>query len=111
MTYERLQQELRQAVKGKLYTSSPSSMAMWGRAAGPLVPSQSNPKLSVPLLRSVARVDVSLAETVSDFILEEVQVWKPNDALSLMPELSAYVAADPKVSAPSVPGWGGTARR
>lgn len=103
MTYGALQQELRQAVKGKLYTSSPSSMAMWGRAAGPLVPSQSNPKLSVPLLRSVARVDVSLAAEVSDFILDEVQVWKPNDALSLMPELSAYVAADPKVSAPSVP--------
>lgn len=103
MTYEELRKELRQTVSGKLYTSSPSAMAMWGRAAESLVPSTPRQRLSVPLLRSVARVDVSLAAEVPDFILDEVHVYKPSDALSLMPDLSAYVADDPKVSAPSVP--------
>ena len=102
-TYNELQLSLLQSVSGKLYTASPSSMAMWGRATQALVPSKPRQKLSVPLLRSVARVDVSVVSGITNFILDDVYVYKPNNALSLMPGLTAFSAADRKVTAPSVP--------
>jgi len=106
-TYSQLRAELVQAVSDKLYTASPSSMAMWGRSDESLLPSQPRQRLSVPLLRSVARADVAVAEEVSNFILDEVYVYKPNSSVALLPALEAYDKTGRKVTKPSVPASAG----
>ena len=76
---------------------------MWGKANEDLIPSTPQQKLSVPLLRSVARVDVAVDEKVTNFTLTEVHIYKPNNRLSVMPKLDNYDAPGHKVTTPSVP--------
>lgn len=103
LSYEELRERLVLDVTDRLYTSSPVSMIMWGIADQSLVPATPNARLSVPMLRSVARVDVEVDELVGNFTLTDAYVYKPNDSLGIMPLLSAYSKADRKVSAHSVP--------
>lgn len=100
-TYAALQAELMQSVTKQLHTTA--GFAMWGKANEDLIPSTPQQKLSVPLLRSVARVDVAVDEKVSNFTLTEVHIYKPNNRLSVMPKLDSYDASGHKVTTPSVP--------
>ena len=102
-TYEALQAELMQSVTDKLHADNTAGFAMWGKANEDLIPSTPQQKLSVPLLRSVARVDVAVGEKVSNFTLTEVHIYKPNNRLSVMPKLDSYDASGHKVTTPSVP--------
>lgn len=102
-TYETLQAELMQSVTDKLHADNTAGFAMWGKANEDLIPSTPQQKLSVPLLRSVARVDVAVGEKVTNFTLTEVHIYKPNNRLSVMPKLDNYDASGHKVTTPSVP--------
>lgn len=103
-TYEALQRQLWRTVTDRLHTDATGAgMAMWGKSVSTFVPSSTRQRLSVPLLRGVARVDVSTAPEVSVFELREVYVYKPGDKFSLMP-LNAALAPDGRsVTSPSVP--------
>ncbi len=68
-TYNDLQAKLTQQVTDKLHTSNTGGFVMWGKANKDLIPSTPQQKLSVPLLRNVARVDVAVDEKVSNFTL------------------------------------------
>mgnify|MGYP000009676968 FL=1 len=102
-TYNDLQAKLTQQVTDKLHTSNTGGFVMWGKANEDLIPSTPQQKLSVPLLRSVARVDVAVDAQVTNFTLTEVQIYKPNNRLSVMPKLDSYDVSGRKVTAPSVP--------
>ena len=102
-TYNDLQAKLTQQVTDKHHTSNTGGFVMWGKANEDLIPSTPQQKLSVPLLRSVARVDVAVDAQVTNFTLTEVQIYKPNNRLSVMPKLDSYDVSGRKVTAPSVP--------
>ena len=102
-TYDVLQAELTQQVTGKLHTSAAEDFAMWGRANEELIPSKPQQRLSVPLLRNVARVDVAVAAEVQNFTLTKAYIYKPNNALSMMPITDNVASDGRKVSKPSVP--------
>lgn len=104
-TYDGLQAELSQAVPDRMYATAAGPIPMWGRAKEKLVPSTPNQRLSVSLLRCVARVDVAVgADAQAAFTLQEVHIYKPNDRLALMPLATAYETSDlSTVTKPSVP--------
>lgn len=102
--YEALQRLLWRDVTDRLHTDATASgIAMWGKATSAFVPSNAKQQLSVPLLRGVARVDVTTGVDVDNFTLNEVYIYKPNDKLSIMPQFSACGPDGRVVTAPSVP--------
>lgn len=104
-TYEDIQRQVLQAVNEKLYQDNKSAIAMWGQANTDIVPANmvQNTQLSVPLLRSVARVDVIQDPGVNEkFELKEVHIFKPQDHVALLPVLNNYLKDDKKVAGPSV---------
>ncbi|MEG2061644.1 MAG: hypothetical protein RRY33_07285 [Alistipes sp.] len=107
-------------ITGKLYATAPKQIALWGDIAGEQVISGSTAKLTVSLLRSVARVDVGLGQrTLSNgtyswdglkggaaipFALQSIHLYRPNNQYTVIPLAANYDAAQGKVTAPSAVG-------
>lgn len=103
-TYGEIQAALAETVDGALLTDGEALFPMYGRAATSLIPSQAaTQRLTVPLIRSVARVQLYNAAT-DDFTLTEAYVFRATDGLSLLPLSDAFGSESPTVvTKPSVP--------
>lgn len=101
-SYTEVSQLLSTSITSKLYPTSPTSMVMWGIGESSIIPSSYKPHLEVKLLRSVARVDVRVMPSASDFDFKELYVYKPNDKMAFVPSMGNYSKANHLVNAPTL---------
>lgn len=102
---QQIQSQLVQTVGGALLTAPDEYIPMYGRATSLLIPSTApTQRLSVPLIRSLARVQLYNAAT-ADFTLTEAFVFRATDRMALLPLATAFDgSASPNVvTKPSIP--------
>lgn len=103
MNYNQIQAALAESVNGAMLTGTTDYFPMYGRASAPLVPAQTaSLRLSVPLIRSVARVQL-YNNASANFTLTEAYVFRATDKMSLIPLWDALGSGSTVVSKPSIP--------
>lgn len=111
-------------------TDTPDRMTFWGVArtgngkAGLIDRSAKVSEIRMDLLRDMARVNVSLADEVTNFRITDICVSKVSSGAAMVPDLSVVTRDDdylpvlvPRMKSPSLPsdvsvsdaGWGGEA--
>lgn len=116
-TYGDIQQML---VSDPAYTSAPvlaaGGFVMWGEAKTLIVADRHPQKITVHMLRAVARLDIGVGinpvkwdgtdadNRVIPFKLKKVFIFKPNNACAFMPLAGAYDAEAQRVTLPSPAG-------
>lgn len=111
-------------------TDTPDKMTFWGIArtgngkAGLIDRSAKVSEIRMDLLRDMARVNVSLADEVTNFRITDICVSKVSSGAAMVPDLSVVTRDDdylpvlvPRMKSPSLPsdvsvsdaGWGGQA--
>lgn len=103
-SYSDLQAELKDA-----FVSSTNNLVMWGKSEA-FLSSTSDNTLTFSLLRSVARVEISVQARIP-FILKSTYIYNSNDAIAFMPEEASYTENNTGiiVSRPSLAGTASTA--
>ena len=112
-SYSDVQQALKQTGITNPLFSSGGSIAMWGELPYEEI-KNSNKTFSILLLRSIARIDVGLGATdfhpithlatwggLSNFVLEEVHLYKPNTGISFTPSTGSYDDVNKAVTRPT----------
>lgn len=114
-SYAELQALLKkESIAGKLHNTA-GALVMWGKADAQFPSTSSSENITVPMIRTLARVDVGVgvggAWNGNDingkaipFQLKEVHIYKPNNAYSFMPLTDKYDATNKKVTAHSAIG-------
>lgn len=116
-TYEQIQGML---VSDPAYTSAPvlaaGGFVMWGEAESLIVADRHPQKITVRMIRAVARLDVGVgvssdkwdgtdaAGHTIPFQLKKVFIFNPNDRCAFMPLAGAYDAGAQRVTLPSPAG-------
>ncbi|MDR2040001.1 MAG: hypothetical protein LBQ60_18925 [Bacteroidales bacterium] len=101
-TYNEVQQALLEDGISEAMFTSGGSVVMWGELPYEEIKS-TNKTFSVSLVRSIARIDVGVGATgfdagsklatwggLSDFVLEEVYLYKPNNAYYFVPQTGHF---------------------
>lgn len=104
-TYADVQALLCESVTEAIMTGDEKLFPMYGRATAALIPSSAaTQRLSVPLIRSVARVQIDQDEAVTNFELTEAYVFRATNGLALLPEEAAFESSSSTVvTTPSLP--------
>lgn len=116
-TYGQIQQML---VSDPAYTSAPvlaaGGFVMWGEAESHITASQRPQKVTVSMIRAVARVDIGIGtapnkwdgrdatDNTIPFQLRKVYIFNPNDKCAFIPLEGAYDAGIKRVTQPSTAG-------
>ena len=107
-TYAELQGSLQSTITGKLHDKA-GNFVMWGKAKEAL-PNISPNKITIPMIRAVARVDIGVGIKTAGgvggvdgtwsgldedgnripFVLKTIHVYRPNTAYAYMPFLASY---------------------
>ena len=107
-TYAELQLLLQSTITGKLHDGA-GNFVMWGKANEAL-PNISPNKITIPMIRAVARVDIGVGiktaagvggvdgtwngldkdGNIIPFVLNTIHVYRPNTAYAYMPLLASY---------------------
>ena len=107
-TYAELQLLLQSTITGKLHDKA-GNFVMWGKANEAL-PNISSNKITIPMIRAVARVDIGVGiktaagvggvdgtwngldkdGNIIPFVLNTIHVYRPNTAYAYMPFLASY---------------------
>ena len=107
-TYAELQGSLQSTITGKLHDKA-GNFVMWGKAKEAL-PNISPNKITIPMIRAVARVDIGVGIKTAGgvggvdgtwsgldkngnpipFVLNTIHVYRPNTAYAYMPYLASY---------------------
>ncbi|MGJ1364876.1 FimB/Mfa2 family fimbrial subunit [Sphingobacterium spiritivorum] len=79
-------------------------LPMWGETASPVAINSNTGSMTLPLLRSQARVDVKVTPTLGpDFKMTSISVYNSNANGRIAPIAGNYSVNDMKVTAPSMP--------
>lgn len=116
-TYEQIQQKL---VSDPAYTAAPvlaaGGFVMWGEADELVSATRRPQKVTVNMIRAVARVDIGVginpgkwdgkdaAGTAIPFVLKKVFIFKPNDKCAFIPQAGTYDAMAKRVTKPTPAG-------
>jgi len=74
---------------------------LWGEITKELSNAYNHGELSVDLVRSMARIDVKVADNVTDFKIESIRLYNASRNWQIIPGLANWNATDQKATAPT----------
>lgn len=104
-SYQQIQSRIALAVESAPQADSPAYIPMYGRATSSLIPSTApTQRLTVPLIRSLARVQLYNTAT-ADFTLTEAYIFRATNRMALLPLADAFGSSTSPnvVTKPSIP--------